>query len=129
MENRRILVDTCVIIDYLRSSNKAETLFIKLLNSCNLCISVISIFELYNGCTTEKKRKDIDSLRKEMEIIDFNYDMAELGSNIYLDLKKKNKLIDFRDILIGAVAINLKIELATLNHKHFTRISNISLYA
>jgi tRNA(fMet)-specific endonuclease VapC len=128
MENRKILVDTCVIIDYLRSSNKVETLFIKLLNRYDLCISVISIFELYNGGTSEKKRSDIDTLRKEMEIIDLNYDMAKLASTIYLDLKQKNKLIEFRDILIGAVALDLEIELATLNHKHFTRINNLTLH-
>jgi predicted nucleic acid-binding protein len=127
MENRKILVDTSVIIDYLRNKNKQKSIFIKLFKEYDLCLSVITAFELFNGATTENKKNDIEILCKELEIIDFDFETAKLSSSIYLDLCKMNKLIEFRDILIGATAIQKNIQIATLNLKHFVRIKNIKI--
>ena len=53
---------------------------------------------------------------------------SETAIVIYLDLLKKNKLIDLADILIGATALTHSIPLATLNFKHFERIKNLEIY-
>jgi predicted nucleic acid-binding protein len=46
MENRRVLIDTGIVIDYLRKKNKENTKFVELFKAYDLCISVISVFEL-----------------------------------------------------------------------------------
>ena len=46
MENGRILVDTSLVIEYLRSQNRPKSSFIKLFRTNELCLSAISIFEL-----------------------------------------------------------------------------------
>ncbi len=127
MENRRILIDTSIVIEYLRSQNRQTTTLVKLFENNELCISVISIFELYNGATTQNKKQDIETLCSEIEIIDFNLDTAKFASTIYLELRSKNKLIEFRDILIGATALQLDIPISTLNKKHFVRIDNLQI--
>lgn len=56
METRGILVDTSIIIDYLRTPNKAKSGFISLFQKRNpLFISSITVFELFNGATDNKK--------------------------------------------------------------------------
>ena len=37
-------------------------------------------------------------------------------------------MIEFRDIFIGATALELNVMLLTLNEKHFERIKEIKLY-
>ena len=90
--------------------------------------SVISIFELFNGATTQNKKQDIETLCNEIEVIDFNIETAKLSSEIYRELRKKNKLIEFRDILICATAIKFNIPIATHNKKHFERIDNLRIF-
>jgi len=127
MENRRILIDTSIVIDYLRSHNRKETFFIKLFVSNELCLSVISIFELYNGATTQEKKQEIITLSQEIEVIDFTIETAKMASEIYHDLRRKNKLIEFRDILIASTAVQFDIKIATINRKHFERIANLDI--
>jgi tRNA(fMet)-specific endonuclease VapC len=127
MENRRILIDTSLVIDYLRSTDKEKSQFIKLFKKNELCLSVISIFELYNGATSEIKKKDIEIICNDIETIDFDLKTAKLSSQIYLDLRNKNKIIEFRDILISATAIQNDLPIATLNKKHFERIDNLQI--
>jgi len=128
MENRRVLIDTSIVIEYLRSQNRKISTFVKLFKDNELCLSTISIFELYNGATTESKRQDIETLCGELEIIDFDSNIAKTASVIYRDLRSKNKLIEFRDILISATAMQYELPVATLNIKHFERIENLQLY-
>ncbi len=122
MGNRRVLIDTSILIEYLRSQNRKVSTFVKLFKEKELCISTISIFELYNGATTESKKQDIETLCGEIEIIDFDSNIAKTASIIYRDLRSKNKLIEFRDILISATALQNELPVATLNIKHFERI-------
>ena len=128
MENRRVLIDTSIVIEYLRSQNRKVSTFVKLFKDKELCMSTISIFELYNGATTGSKKQDIETLCGEIEIIDFDRNIAKTASIIYRDLRSKNKLIEFRDILIRATALQYDFPVATLNIKHFERIENLQLY-
>jgi len=127
MENRKVLADTSLLIDYLRNADKPNSQFIQLYKKYNLQISVISVFELLNGATNESKRSDIHKLCKNLGIIDFDLLCAEKASEIYRELKIRNKMIEFRDILIGATALLHGIPIATLNIKHFERISGIQI--
>ncbi len=127
MEDRRILIDTSIVIDYLRSQKRDKTIFVNLFDNNELCISVISIFELYNGATSEDKKQEIVTLSEEIEVIDFTIETAKIASDVYLDLRRRNKLIEFRDILIASTALQFDIKIATLNRKHFERIEKLNI--
>ena len=64
-----ILIDTDVVIEYLRSRDKSSTELIELLQEHYLFISAISEFELYLGARTAKHEKDLESIFNEVEII------------------------------------------------------------
>ena len=128
MEYRRILIDTNIIIEYLRKQNKEQTQFVKLFKDYNLCLSVISVFELYNGAVNAKKYSDIEIVCKNIEVIDIDLSISKKASAIYRKLRSQNKLIEFRDILIGATAIEHKISIATKNKKHFNRLPQINIF-
>jgi len=89
-------------------------------------MSSVTFFELQCGVKNEKHIEDIDRLCKWIKNIPFDNELAEIASIIYHDLKRKNELIEFRDIFIAATAIAENLCLATLNTKHFERIIDIT---
>ena len=48
----------------------------KLFKEFDLCLSVISVFELYNGAINDKKLNDIEIVCKNLEIIGFNLSIS-----------------------------------------------------
>ncbi len=125
MADQRVLIDTSIIISFLRSNQKTETKFWELINNYDCYISVITLFELYAGATTDNKKSDLDRLIGFLKVVDFTNDMALKASKIYRNLKQQNKLVEFRDLFIAASAIQVHIPLSTTNKKHFQRIDDI----
>ena len=62
-----------------------------------------------------------------IEVVALDKNQAYIASQLFQKLKKKNMLIEFRDILIASSAIAQNISLATLNHKHFNRIDDLNI--
>ncbi len=128
MENRRILIDTSIIIDYLRKVNKSKTLFWKLVNQYDCLISSVTVFELYSGAKSTEHQKDIETVLSFLDIVSFDSTQAKLSAEIFQTLKQQNNLIEFRDIFIASCAISKKVLLATFNEKHFIRVDALNLY-
>jgi tRNA(fMet)-specific endonuclease VapC len=127
MENRRILVDTSVIIDFLRKSQKEKSWLWEIKENDTCFISSITLFELLSGAKTDRHLEDIDKITKWIESIDFNDETATVAALIVRNLKERNQLIDYRDIFIAATAKYYHLTLATLNRNHFERIEGITL--
>ncbi|RLA72077.1 MAG: hypothetical protein DRG30_07780 [Epsilonproteobacteria bacterium] len=62
MEDSRILVDTSVIIDYLRKQNKKSTKFWKLMSEYECTISTVTLYELYSGAKKDTQKEDVNIL-------------------------------------------------------------------
>lgn len=124
MENKRILIDTSVLIDHFRKKNKKSSYLYKLSKNNDLYLSAITKFEILIG-TKEHQINDIKKLIECFSILKYNSKSVEVSANILKDLRSKNQLIDFRDIFIASTAISNNLILATLNIKHFERISNL----
>jgi len=126
VENSRILVDTNILIDYFRKKRKKTTRLYFLNEQYRLTISTITEFEFLSGFS--KLRVDLgNSIIKGFEILPFNSDCSRKAIEIYQELKARNLLIPPMDIFIAATAIVHQLPLATLNTKHFTRISPLEL--
>jgi tRNA(fMet)-specific endonuclease VapC len=127
MDNRRILADTSVIIEFLRKAHKENAWLWKLKETSTCFISSITLFELLSGAKTDKHVEDIHKITKWIETIEFDDEIATLAASIFRNLKQQNQLIDYRDIFIAATAKYHNLKLATLNMNHFKRIENLIL--
>jgi tRNA(fMet)-specific endonuclease VapC len=127
LEDRTILIDTSIIIDYFRKQNKSRTVFYKLSTDYNVCISSITAFEVLVGSSLTNSGT-IHEILDNILILPFDGETAKRASLIYLNLKKINKVLDFRDIFIAATAISHNIPLSTFNMKHFERIEKLNLF-
>ncbi len=121
------LIDTDIIIEYLRSENKTLTTLIKLLQRFDVFISSITEFELYLGAKTEAHFKDLDILFTEMEVLPFDFGCGQIAANIWKELRIKHQHIEINDIFIDSIAIHNDMWLYTLNKKHFQPIKELKL--
>jgi len=129
MEDRNILVDTSIIIEFLRKQKKQNSYLWKIKElGLNCFISTITVFELYAGAITKRHKEDLEKLLKWLEIIPFTKEIAQRSAEIYKELKLNNLLIEFRDIFIGATALEMELPIITLNEEHFKRIKGIKIY-
>ena len=120
--NDKYLIDTDVIIDYLRSNPQA----IDFLENCNneLLISAITVAEIYSGIRNEKERINIDSFLTVFKFIPIDLDISKKGGLVRAEFGKVYG-IGFGDSLIAATSIITKSKLVTLNYKHFKMLDNL----
>ncbi|TYB33025.1 MAG: type II toxin-antitoxin system VapC family toxin [Flexistipes sinusarabici] len=126
MGNRAVLIDTSILINYFRKKDKENTFLYKLFEKdFDLVVSVITLFEYKLG---SKDEKFDDFIFNNIKIIDFDKSQGLLASRLYKELKKENKVIEFRDFFIASCSIFLSIPLLTLNKNHFERIKKIEMF-
>lgn len=122
-----ILLDSSILIELFRSTNKENTLFYKLTSiESDFAISVITHYEIFIG-SNNKQESFWNNFFDSVEIINFDFSSSIQATKIYKELKKSNKMIDLADILIAATCISNNVKLATLNVNHFERIKNLEL--
>jgi tRNA(fMet)-specific endonuclease VapC len=122
-----ICLDSSVLIEYFRKKNKTETVFSKLsLQYSGFIIPSVVHFEIYSGSTLQQKTY-WDNLFSDFLIIPFTDSISNRAIFILKELKTLGLTIDFKDLIIGASALNHNFPLATLNEKHFNKIKRLQL--
>ena len=125
MEYNRILIDTSIFIEFLRKKNKTKTELFKIPDGTIMYISTVTLFELFAGATDEQKWNDVKEITEDLLIISFDIEISKNAAKVVQQLRKKNKIIEFRDIFIAATALVNKLPVKTLNKKHFERVESL----
>ncbi|NLD39217.1 MAG: type II toxin-antitoxin system VapC family toxin [Desulfatiglans sp.] len=81
MEN--ILIDTDIVIDYLRTKEKDSTELIRLLLNHTIYVSAISEFELYLGARTQRHRDDLEIVFSQVNLIPFDFGCGRIAADIW----------------------------------------------
>jgi len=123
-----ILIDTDVVIEYLRSKDKSTAELIRLLREHDVFLSSISEFELYLGAKTERHHNDLEMLISEVEIIPFDFGCGKIAAEIWKDLQLNHQHLEIKDIFIASIAIRNNFWLRTFNEKHFTGIKELKIW-
>lgn len=123
----KILIDTDVIIDFLRGYDlRTKSFFLKIKNlEIKGYISLISIIELYTGIEKENNKQEINlkQLLSLLEILQIDFDLSKQAGLI----RRKHNL-SITDSIIAATSSFYKIRLFTFNTKHYHKIPDLSLY-
>lgn len=126
MDNEIVCLDTSILIDYYRKTDKQNSFFFQLTQTYQLfAVSVITEYEIMIGSS---HIQDIFwlSFFDKVTILPFTREANKVAVEIFRQLKSGNKLIEIADILIAATALSNSLKLATLNKNHFDRIQGIA---
>lgn len=127
MAKKLVLIDTSILIDFFRKSDKTNSRLLKLVREDFIyCISAITEFEIHIGTTPDQTDYWEDFLFKT-QIPAFDKEVARVAVDIGKSLKKQSKLIGVADLFIAATAVHYRLPLATLNVKHFERIEELQI--
>jgi tRNA(fMet)-specific endonuclease VapC len=127
MADKIILVDTSILIDYYRKTDKEKSVWISLVRQeYSFAISAVTKYEIYSGATSSQLTF-WDSVLQAIAVIPFDEISVDVAITINNALKKKRKQIDIADLFIAATAIAHNLQLATLNKKHFERIDTLKI--
>lgn len=123
----KVLVDTDVIIDFLRIDSG---LFPKLLRlqaegKIEIFLSSITVMELYAGASAGKQESLLSDLVSQFRVLPFDKELAKVAG----ELKRGKRLsASLADYIIGVTTIAYKARLVTRNRKHFESISKLRFY-
>lgn len=127
MASTKMVVDTGIFIDFFRKTDKKNSILYQLPSDSELLVSAVTLYELQMGATDEIKKRDVQLLINPLTVLPFTKEVAQRAGDIYHDLRKRNQMIEFRDIFIGATAIETGLPILTKNKKHFKRIKGLTL--
>jgi predicted nucleic acid-binding protein len=117
-----ILIDTDVMIDFLRGNSQAENIIKR--NSDNIILSSINVAELYAGVRGEKEQHILDSLISIFHVIPISSTLAKEGG-LYKNSYAKSHGIGIADAIIAATVESKNALLKTLNTKHYPMFKNL----
>ncbi|GGM76063.1 hypothetical protein GCM10010967_04540 [Dyadobacter beijingensis] len=127
MESTGLVIDTGIFIEYLRKTEKSKTILASLPNDSSLFVSAVTVYELMMGATNDQKKKDVEILLEGVSVLPFDEEVSMKAAEIYHNLRRRNLMIEFRDIFIAATALVFQLPIKTLNKDHFQRIETLDL--
>ena len=125
----RILVDTSVVIDYLRQRDKGGSLCESVFIDANyqVVLALVVLTELWSGKSMLEKEEEgfVVRLVEGCEILIPNIEIAKKAGVI---LRENDYKKNFPDAEIAATAVVENLPLLTLNKKHFEGIKGIEFW-
>lgn len=118
----KLLIDTDVLIEYLRGRAEAAT-FLESLES-QPATSVICVAELISGARDEGEREAIERFLLAFELLAVDEAIARLGG-AYRRQYRRTHGTGLADALIAATAARHHLTLATFNAKHYPMLEKV----
>ena len=117
-----LLVDTDVIVDFVRGYPEAVTLIQT--HCASIILSSIIVAELYAGVRDDEELGKLDSLMSLFRVVPVSIEIARAGG-LYGRQYGKSHGVGLADAVIAATAQAENADLKTLNAKHYPMITGL----
>jgi len=120
-----ILVDSDVLILHLRGMEAAHEWLLEAGRTQELAISVVTVTEISGGMRSQEKSRVwrlLTSLRSEP----VTYPIARRAGELMRTWRRSHSGIGTSDYLIAATALELGMDLATLNVRHYPMFPDLT---
>jgi len=122
-------LDTDLLVAILRGKKDAYSQGIQLDIEGKEATTSINAFELFVGANKSKRKtenvKDALKLLGRLEVIPLDLSSSQRAGEIAAKLMVKGETIDFRDAMVGGIALEKDLTLVTRNKSHFARIKGL----
>ncbi|OGK25606.1 hypothetical protein A2954_01245 [Candidatus Roizmanbacteria bacterium RIFCSPLOWO2_01_FULL_37_12] len=124
----RVLIDTDIIIDYLRTREGLlpELLELQVQKKLDIYISTVTIMELFSGKSSKEKEINLMELISVLKIVELKLELSKFTGELKRDYNLST--MSFADLFIAACALFVNAKLATRNRKHFQGIPKLKFY-
>ena len=127
MADKITLVDTSVLINYYRKTDKANSVWVKLVRQgYRFSISAVTKYEIYSGAT-QSQLDFWENILQAVEVIPFDERCVDTAVGVNAALKRKRKQIGIADLFIAATALTRYLPITSINKSHFDRIDGLEI--
>jgi len=113
---RRILVDTDIVIDFLRGKERAVSWLES--EASSICFSAVTVAEIYAGVRNTKEEAEIERLFAVFPVIAATNEIAREAGKIVKAYRPSHS-IEIPDAIIAATCLLTAAQLCTCNIKHY----------
>jgi tRNA(fMet)-specific endonuclease VapC len=132
MEPNRTIIDTDILIDFLRNQKEAVAFVTQLEDKKTLLsTTAVNAFELYYGA--HKSKQSAQTLQAAKKVLDrlvllsLTPRSAQRAGHIYAELELEGQPIGLRDTFIAAIALTRRCSVATRNIEHFKKVKGLTV--
>ena len=118
------LIDTDVLVDFLRGVPQAVKFMEKLFSGAECYLSPITVAELYVGVREGNERVILDQFIQEFQIANLDAAIAQAGGLYRRDYGKSHG-VGLADAILAATTKTLNLKLVTLNKKHYPMLKDV----
>jgi predicted nucleic acid-binding protein len=132
-----LILDTNILIDSERRGEGVEDLLFRarmILGDIDIALSAISIVELTHGMYRARAEADrvrrrafFEGVVRDLIVHPVSLEIAQLAGRIEGEQAAIGITVAFEDLLIGATALHLGFDIATLNARHFQKIPGLKV--
>ena len=117
-----MLLDTDVLIDYLRGQHEAVVFLEREVDQ--LMVSAVTVAELFQGVREGRERVQLSTTLSAFATLPLTDEIAELAGLMRRDYRDTLGC-GLADCMIAATALHHELRLATLNAKHFGMLKDV----
>lgn len=121
-----VVVDTDLVIDFLRGKGEGVPLVRELINSRRIRLTAITAFELRMGTDFHRRHQDILRLLKS-RTLPLDAAAGLHAGRVASSLRDAGTPIGFADCLQAGICLRNTLPFATRNRRHFERITDLDL--
>lgn len=122
-----VVVDTDILIDFLRGKGPGAPLARELITGHRLRVTAITAFELRVGADFLARRDDILRLMAS-RTIPLDSGSALRAGEVAATLRAAGQDIGTADCLQAGICLKFDLPFATRNRKHFSRVAGLHLF-
>lgn len=122
----RVVVDTDLVIDFLRGRGEGAGLVRELISSQRLRLTAVTAFELRLGTDFHGRHEAIMGLLRA-RTLSLDVAAAVRGGEVAAALRGRGTEIGFADCLQAGICLRHELPLATRNRRHFDRVEGLVL--
>jgi len=122
-----VIVDTSVLIDFLKGEDQVFNAVTRLLEKKHIAITGIIIAELLQGIKNTKEEQIIAELLTGIEIFEADTALWIKAGRLSASLRRKGINLPLTDVVIATLAIEHNFSVFTLD-KHFEQIPGVKIY-
>jgi len=122
-----VIVDTSVLIDFLKGIAKAATEVTKLLQANRVVTAGIIIAELMQGIGRVDEEDRIAELLSGVHVLEVSTPLWIEAGRLSSSLRRKGVTLPLTDTAIAVLALENNLTLYTFD-KHFAQVPNLKIY-
>ena len=122
-----VIVDTDVLINYLRNKPQAVADFARI-GFAEIAVTSVTAMELFQGVRDRQELAEVKRFLRGFKLVYPSTKANQLASRWAAEFCLSHSPIDIADLLIAAVAVLNGAELHTDNKKHFRHLPGLRLW-